>query len=75
MQEAIAAVMVHCSLIAQPLVESPEEHGPVLGMDTDSVEVFWQPWIGSFERGMGLCRGVWQQIALSRDSEAAAGST
>ena len=71
-EETIAAVKEHYSRIARALAEGPEDYVPVLGMDTDSGEVLWQPWIGGFERGMRLRRGVWRQIARSGDREAAA---
>ncbi len=70
-EEAIAAVLEHYSRIGRELAESPEDYAPVVGMDTDSGEVFWQPWIGGFERGMRLRRGAWRQIARSSDREAA----
>ena len=55
-EEAIAVVMEHCSQIERRLAESPENYAPILGMDTDSGSVFWQPWIGGFEQGMRLRR-------------------
>ena len=70
-EEAIAAVMEHYSRVARELAESPEDYAPVVGMDTDSGEVFWQPWVGGFERGMRLRRAAWRQIARSSDREAA----
>ena len=70
-EEAIAAVLEHYSRIERGLAESPEDYAPVVGMDTDSGEVYWQPWIDGFERGMRLRRGAWRQIARSSDREAA----
>ena len=70
-EEAITVVMAHYSRVARELMESPEDYAPVLGMDTDSGEVYWQPWIDGFERGMRLRRGAWRQIARSDDREAA----
>lgn len=63
--------MEHYSRIARELAESPEDYAPVLGVDADSGEDLWKPWIDDFERGMRLCRGVWRQIARSDDGEAA----
>ena len=71
-EETVAAVMGHCSRIGRELAESPEEYAPVLGIDADSGETMWEPWIGGFERAMRLRRGVWRQIARSDDREAAA---
>ena len=71
-EATIAAVMGHYSRIARELAESPEDYAPVLGVDADSGEALWVPWIEGFERGMRLRRGVWRQIARSDDREAAA---
>ena len=60
---AIAVVMEHYSRIAGELTESPEDYAQVLGMDTDSGDIIWQPWIGGYERGMWLRRAAWRQIA------------
>ena len=70
-EATVAAVMGHCSRIARELAESPEDYAPVLGVDADSGETLWEPWIDGFERGMRLRRGVWRQIARSDDREAA----
>ena len=64
--------MGHYSRVARELAESPEDYAPVLGMDADSGEALWEPWIDGFERAMRLRRGVWRQIARSGDREAAA---
>ena len=66
-EATIAAVMGHYSRIARELAESPEDYAPVLGVDADSGESLWEPWIGGFERGMRLRRAVWRQIARSDD--------
>ena len=57
--------------LTRELAESPEDYAPVLGVDADSGETLWQPWIGGFERGMRLRRAAWRQIARSDDGEAA----
>ena len=71
-EATVAAVMGHYSRIARELAESPEDYAPVLGVDADSGETLWEPWIDGFELGMRLRRGVWRQIARSDDREAAA---
>ena len=70
-EETIAAVMGHYRRIARQLAESPEDYAPVMGVDAESGEDVWEPWIGGFERGMRLRRAVWRQIARSDDREAA----
>ena len=64
-------MMGHYSRIARELAETPEDYAPVLGVDADSGETLWEPWIGGFERGMRLRPAVWWQIARSDDREAA----
>ena len=71
-EATIAAVMGHYSRIARELAESPEDYAPLLGVDADSGDSLWEPWIDGFERGMRLRRAVWRQIARSDDREAAA---
>ncbi len=68
----VGAVMAHYDRIARELAESPEDYAPVLGMDADSGEALWEPWIDGFERAMRLRRGVWRRIARSVDREASA---
>ena len=70
-EATVAAVMGHYSRIARELAESQEDYAPVLGVDADSGEALWEPWIDGFERAMRLRRGVWRQIARSDDREAA----
>ena len=53
------AVKAHYSRIAWKLAERPEDYAPVLGVDADSGEELWEPWIGGFERAMRLRRAVW----------------
>ena len=64
--------MGHYNRIARELAESPEDYAPVLGMDADSGESLWEPWIDGFERAMRLRRGAWTQIVQSGDREEAA---
>ena len=70
-EATIAAVMGHYSRVAREMAESPEDYAPVQGVDADSGESLWEPWVDGFERGMRLRRAVWRQIARSDDREAA----
>ena len=74
-EATIAAVMGHYSRIARELVESPEDYAPVLGVDADSGESLWEPWIGGFERGMRLRRGVRKLIVQSGMDSRGSGKT
>lgn len=71
-EPTIAAVKAHYSRIARKLAERPEDYAPVLGVDADSGEELWEPWVGGFERAMRLRRAVWRRIARSDDREASA---
>ena len=46
--------MGHYNRIARDLAERPEDYAPVLGVDPNSGETLWEPWIGGFERAMRL---------------------
>ena len=71
-EPTIAAVKAHYGRIARELAERPEDYAPVLGVDADSGEDVWEPWVGGFERAMRLRRAVWRRIARSDDREASA---
>ena len=71
-EATIGAVMGHYNRIARDLAERPEDYVPVLGIDPDSGETLWEPWIDGFERAMRLRPDVWEEIALSDDEEASA---
>ena len=69
------ATATHYNRIARELAESPEEYAPVLGMDANSGEALWEPWIDGFERAMRLRPDVWEEIVASDDEEASAAIT
>ena len=69
---AVAVAMGHYNRVARDLAERPEEYAPILGLDCDSGDVLWEPWIGGFERAMRLRPDAWEGIAESGDEEAAA---
>ena len=71
-EATIAAVMGHYNRIARDLAECPEDYAPVLGIDPNSGEALWEPWIDGFERAMRLRPDAWEEIALSDDEEASA---
>ena len=71
-EATIAAVMGHYNRIARDLAERPEDYAPVLGIDLNSGDTLWEPWIDGFERAMRLRPDVWEEIAPSDDEEASA---
>ena len=71
-EATIDAVMGHYNGIALQLAERPEDYVPVLGLDSNSGETLWEPWVEGFERAMRLRPDVWEEIALSDDEEASA---
>ena len=71
-EATIAAVMGYYNRIARELAECPEDYAPVLGLDPNSGEILWEPWIDGFERAMRLRPDAWEEIALSDDEEASA---
>ena len=62
----------HYNRIARDLAERPEDYAPVLGIDLNSGDTLWEPWIDGFERAMRLRPDVWEEIAPSDDEEASA---
>ena len=53
-EATINAVMEHYNRIARDLADHPEDYAPVLGVDPNSGETLWEPWIDGFERAMRL---------------------
>ena len=71
-EATIGAVMGHYNRVARELAERPDDYEPVLGVDPNSGETLWEPWIDGFERAMRLRPDVWEEIALSDDEETSA---
>lgn len=71
-EATVRAVMGHYNRIARELAHRPEDYAPVLGLDSNSGETLWEPWIDGFERAMRLRPDAWEEIALSDDEEASA---
>lgn len=71
-ETTVGAVMDHYNRTARALAECPEDYAPALGVDPDSDETVWEPWIDGFERAMRLRADIWEEIALSDDEEASA---
>ena len=71
-EEVVRAVMDHYNRVAHELAEAPETYAPVLEVDPNNDEVWWEPWVDGFERAMRLRADAWEEIGLSDDEEAAA---
>ena len=65
----VAPVMAHYNRVAQELATRPEAYAPALGVDSDSGEIVWGPWIDGFERAMRLRPEAWAEMALSDDDD------
>jgi len=65
------AVMDHYNRIAKLLATSPDDYQALFGVDLNSDEILWEPWISGFERAMRLRPDSWDAIIESRDEEAA----
>ena len=65
------AVMDHYNRIAKLLASSPDDYQALFGVDPNSDETLWEPWISGFERAMRLRPDSWEDIVESDDEEAA----
>ena len=65
------AVMDHYNRIAKLLATSPDDYQALFGVDPNSDETLWEPWISGFERAMRLRPDSWEDIVDSDDDEAA----
>lgn len=67
----LSAVMDHYNRVAKLLASSPEDYQALFGVDLNSDEILWEPWISGFERAMSLRPDSWEGIIESDDEEAA----
>ena len=68
-QATINAVMAHYNRVAEGLALNPPEYEAILGIDPNSDETMWEPWIAGFERAMRLRPDVWEATLESDDEE------
>ena len=54
------------------LAEDPAGYLPSFGIDADTGDAVWEPWVLGFERAMRLRRDAWAAVALVEASDAAA---
>lgn len=58
--------------VAQSLLPPARDYAPLYEEDTQTGEILWETWCCGFERAMRLRPDAWEQIAASKDEEAAA---
>jgi uncharacterized protein len=51
------------------LALNPPEYEAILGVDPNSDDTLWEPWISGFERAMRLRPDVWEATLESADEE------
>jgi uncharacterized protein len=68
-QATINAVMAHYNRVAEGLALNPPEYEAILGVDPNSDDTLWEPWISGFERAMRLRPDVWEATLESGDEE------
>ena len=71
-EEATNAIMGHYNRVAQVLASNPNEYEPLFGLDPNSDDLLWEPWISGYERAMRLRPDAWEQIVECEDEEASA---
>ena len=58
--------------VAGQLAEDSAGYVPAFGIDADTGDAVWEPWVLGFERAMRLRRDAWAAVALAETSDAAA---
>jgi uncharacterized protein len=61
--------MAHHNRVAEGLALNPPEYEAILGIDPNSDDTLWEPWISGFERAMRLRPDVWESTLESEDEE------
>jgi uncharacterized protein len=68
-QATINAVMGHYNRVAEGLARNPPDYEAILGVDPNSDDLLWEPWISGFECAMRLRPDVWEATLESDDEE------
>ena len=71
-QSVTDLLMRHYNNVAQSLMPPANDYGPLYEEDTQTGEILWETWCCGFERAMRLRPDAWEQIAESKDDDAAA---
>lgn len=65
----ISAVMAHYNSVASELTKSPWIE-PIYGVDPNSDEILWEPWVDGFTRALRLRPDAWQAVLDRSDEDA-----
>ena len=69
-EQITQAVMDHYNRVARVLASDPVLYGPIFGVDPNSDDLLWEPWISGFERAMRFRPDAWDQVIQSDDDDA-----
>ena len=69
-EQITQAVMDHYNRVARVLASDPGSYGAIYGVDPNSDDLLWEPWISGFEQAMRLRVESWEQVIESDDEEA-----
>jgi uncharacterized protein len=67
-EETVGAVMAHYNSIAEAMTRSLRIE-PIYGVDPNSDETMWEPWVDGFTRAMRLRPRVWESLLDRSDEE------
>ena len=65
----ISAVKAHYNSVASELTKSPWIE-PIYGVDPNSDEILWEPWVDGFTRALRLRPDAWQAVLDRSDEDA-----
>ena len=67
-EATVGAVMAHYNAVADAMRRSPWPE-PIYGVDPNSDELLWEPWIDGFTRAMALKPDAWERLFDRADKE------
>ena len=73
LEETLGAVMEHYNRVAQLLSDAPERYQALFGVDPNSDDTLWEPWVSGFEQAMALRPNCWEQVIEGDDEDASSG--
>ena len=54
-EETLGVVMERYNRVAQLLSDAPEKYQALFGVDPNSDDTLWEPWVSGFEQAMKTC--------------------